>query len=270
MKRTLWSCTLAIATGAMVAAQAQGVSQQTINTDRPGILFGTSIVPPGYLQLESGVLTFQNADSPGGYSLLSTTPTVLRYGLSEAFELQLGISPYNRLTTRSLGRSESSSGTGDTQLGAKYALLANDAGTPAITLIGFVTTPTGNSAFSGGRPAFNINALVAWQLGDDYDLTTMTSYAHVPIFGGRYADSGVLAASVSRSFSDRLGLYVEAGYFPGFSRAANTALAGGGVTYLLTNHLQLDGFFDLGLTRASPNLLVGAGISFLLNRGGGN
>lgn len=263
MKLTVWSRALVIAAGTASAAHAQSVSAPTISTDRPGLLFGTSIVPPGLLQIESGDLTFQNSKIPGGDNSLVSTPTFLRYGLSDSFEIQLGVSPYNLLTSRSFGRSQSVIGTSDIQLGAKYALLQGGTSAPAITLVGFVTTPTGNSAFSGGRPAYNINAVVALQLDNDSNLSTMISDTQVPISGGRYADSGTLAVSVSHSFSARLGFYVEAGYFPGFSYSANTALAGGGLTYLLTNRLQIDGSFDVGLNHASPNSLVGTGISFL-------
>lgn len=152
MKRTWLSCALAIAVGTAGAAQAESFSQQTISTDRPGIPFGTSIVPAGHLQLESGVPTFQNSDIPGGHSLLLSTPTFLRYGLDDSFELQLGVSPYNRLTTHSFGRSESVNGIGDIEFGAKYAVLPGSASTPAVTLVGFVTVPTGDSAFSGAVP----------------------------------------------------------------------------------------------------------------------
>lgn len=263
MNRILMPCVLVIAAGVISVAQAQSFSEQTISTDRPGIPFGTSIVPTGHLQVESGLPTFQNSDIPGGHSLLLSTPTFLRYGLSSSFELQLGVSPYNRLTTQSFGRSESVNGIGDIQIGAKYALLPGSASTPAVTLVGFVTAPTGDSAFSDGRPAYNINAVIAWQLGNSSGLTTMISNTRSPISGDRYADSGTLAASFSHSFNDRLGAYVEAGWFPGFSNASDTALAGSGVTYLLGNHLQIDGFFDVGLNDASPDSLVGTGISFL-------
>ncbi|MGH8232668.1 MAG: transporter [Rhodanobacteraceae bacterium] len=264
MKWSLLSCALAIAAGTAVAAQAQSFSEQTISTDRPGMLFGTSIVPAGHLQIESGMLTFQNSEIPGGDSSLLSTPTFLRYGLSDLFELQMGVSPYNSLTMRSFGRSESFSGPGDIQLGAKYALMAGGAGIPSITLVGFVTVPSGDGAISGGRPAYNIDAVAAWQFADDSALSTMIGYTQTPISGDQYADSGALAASVSHSINDRLGFYVEAGCFPGFHHAADTAVAGGGITYLLTNHLQIDGFFDVGLNHASPNSLAGTGISFLL------
>ncbi|MEO8747801.1 MAG: transporter [Rhodanobacter sp.] len=218
---------------------------------------------PFWLQIESGVLTFQNSEIPGGHSSLLSTPTFLRYGLSDSFELQMGVSPYNRLTMRSFGRSASASGVGDIQLGGKYAVVTGGAGTPAVMLVGFVTGPTGNRAFSGGRPAYNVDALGTWQLADNSTLTTMIGYAHAPIAEGQYADSGALAASVSHSFSERLGGYVEAGYFPGFRHAADTALAGAGLTFLLASRLQIDAFFDVGLNHASPNSLVGTGISFL-------
>lgn len=245
------------------AAAAQSFQETTISTDRPGIPYGTSIVPTGHLQLETGLPTFENDDVSGGHSLLLSTPTYLRYGFSDNFELQLGGSPFNRLTVEQDARRHTVRGLGDAQIGAKYALANGSDGGPALSLVGFATVPTGSSAFSNGRPAYNLNAVANWSLGNSNGLTTMVSYTRSPVAGDRYANTGTLAASLSHSFSERLGGYVEAGWFPGFSNAADTALAGAGATVLLTRHVQIDGFFDLGLNHASPNALFGTGLSIL-------
>lgn len=248
---------------ASAAAIADDFAQQTVSTDRPGIPYGTSIVPTGHLQLETGLPTVENDSITGGHNLLLSAPTYLRYGVTDSFEVQLAASPWNQLTTTQFGRRHTVSGAGDMQLGAKYALASGSGAAPALTLISYVTVPTGNQNFTGGRPAYNLNAVAGWSLSDSTSLTTMVSFTRAPTDGDRHANTGTLAASLSHSFTSRFNAYAEAGWFPGYSHAASTALAGGGMTYLLTNHVQVDGFFDLGLNHASPNSVVGTGISVL-------
>ena len=245
------------------SASAQNLSDQPISTDRPGIPFGTSIVPVGHLQLETGLPTFENDALAGGHSLLLSAPTYLRYGVSDSFEVQLAASPWNHLTTTQGGDSHSVSGFGDMQVGVKFALAAGDGHAPAVALVGYVTVPSGDRDFSAGRSGYNLNAVAAWPLDQQTGLTTMISYTHSAMAGGRDASSGTLAASVSRAFTSRITAYVEAGWFPGLRNAASTGQAGGGVTYLLTSKVQIDGFFDLGLNRASPNSVFGTGMSVL-------
>lgn len=244
-------------------ATATDFAEQTISTDRPGIPYGTSIVPAGHLQLETGLPTFENDSIANGHSLLLSTPTYLRYGVSDNFEVQVATSPWNRLTTTQFGQRQTVSGMGDVQLGAKYALTSGSGGAPAITFVGYVTLPTGNQNFTGGRPGYNLNAIAGWSLGSTTSLTTMVSYTRSPVAGDRHDESGTLAASLSHSFTTRFAAYAEAGWFPGFSNAADTALAGGGVTYLIAPHVQVDGFFDLGFNHASANAVYGTGLSVL-------
>lgn len=242
---------------------ATDFAEQTISTDRPGIPYGTSIVPIGHLQLETGLPTFENDPLPGGHSLLLSAPTYLRYGVTDDFEVQLAASPWNRLTTTQGGQRHSVSGAGDLQLGGKFALSSNNGAMPAVTLIGYVTAPTGNSNFSGGRPAYNLNAVASWSLTDSTGLTTMASFTRAPANGDRHANSGTLAVSLSHGFTPRLLAYAEAGWFPGYTNTSSTALAGAGITYLLTRHVQVDGFFDVGLNHRSPTSVVGTGVSIL-------
>lgn len=241
-------------------AGATDFAEQTISTDRPGIPFGTSIVPSGHLQLETGLPAFENNSLPDGHSLLLSTPTYLRYGVTDDFEVQLASSPWNRLTTTQGGYRHSVSGAGDLQLGGKFALSSGGGAMPAVTLIGYVTTPTGNRNFSDGRPAYNLNAVASWPLTGSTSLTTMASFTRTPTDSDRHANSGTLALSLSHSFTSHLTAYAETGWFPGYTNTSSTALAGAGMTYLLTRHVQVDGFFDVGLNHDSPRSVIGTGV----------
>ncbi|MEO8811056.1 MAG: transporter [Rhodanobacter sp.] len=244
-------------------AVATDFSDQTISTDRPGIPYSTSIVPAGHLQLETGLPTFDNDPLPDGHSLLLSAPTYLRYGVTDDFEVQLASSPWNRLTRTQAGHRDSVSGTGDLQLGGKFALSSGGGAMPAVTLIGYVTAPTGSRNFSGGRPAYNLNAVASWSLTGSTSFTTMASFTRAPADRDRHANSGTLAVSLSHSFTSHLTAYAETGRFPGYTNTSSTALAGGGMTYLLTGHVQVDGFFDVGLNRDSPTSVFGTGVSIL-------
>jgi hypothetical protein len=244
-------------------ARATDFASQTINTDRPGIPYGTAIVPTGHVQLETGLPTFENDLLPGGHSLLLSAPTYLRWGISDDFELQLASSPWNRLTTTQGGQRHAVYGAGDMQLGGKFALSSGGGAAPAVSLIGYVTVPSGSTNFSEGRPGGNFNVVASWSLTESTSLTTMASFTRAPSDDDRHANSGTLAASLSHGFTSQLSAYAEAGWFPGYTHTSSTALAGAGMTWLLTAHVQLDGFFDLGLSHDSPRSLFGTGISVL-------
>lgn len=256
-----------LATGLILVAgraSATDFAEQAINTDRPGITYSTSIVPAGHLQVETGLPTFEDDPLPDGHSLLLSAPTYLRYGISDDFEVQLAAPPWNRLTTTQGGHRHSVSGAGDLQLGGKFALSAGGGAMPALTLIGYVTAPTGNRNFSAGRPAYNFNAIASWSLTGSTSFTTMASFTRAPADGDRHANSGTLAVSLSHNFTSQLTAYAETGRFPGYTHTSSTALAGGGMTYLLSPHVQVDGFFDVGLNHASPTSVFGTGVSILL------
>ena len=249
----------------LVAARASATdfADQAINTDRPGITYSTSIVPTGHLQLETGLPTLEDDLLPDGHSLLLSAPTYLRYGVTDDVEVQLAASPWNQLITTQGGHRHSVSGAGDLQLGGKFALSAGSGAMPALTLIGYVTAPTGNRNFSEGRPAYNLNAVASWPLTGSTGFTTMASFTRAPADGDRHANSGTLAVSLSHNFTSQLTAYAETGWFPGYTHTSSTALAGGGMTYLLSPHVQVDGFFDVGLNHASPTSVFGTGFSIL-------
>lgn len=264
MKRIAFLCILLAGNiGRAFADQTPPTPDITISTDRPGILYGTTIVPAGHVQLEGGVPTWQRTDTDGVRDTLTTTPTYLRYGVNDSFEWQIADSPYNHETIRSDLDHTSMAGAGDLQLGAKVLLHSGEAHGATIVLVGYATLPTGAKAFTGGRPGYNLNLVSGWNLTGSTNVSAMLSYSRTPAADDRYADTGIVAVTLAHSFNDRLGDYAEAGYFPCFSNAADTALAGAGVTWLVTHRFQIDGFFDRGLNRASPDWIVGVGASIL-------
>ncbi|MER3546413.1 MAG: hypothetical protein C4338_01950 [Rhodanobacteraceae bacterium] len=114
-----------------------------------------------------------------------------------------------------------------------------------------------------GRPGYNLNLVGSWNLAGDTNFGAMLGATRMPIANGDHADSGIVAVNLSRSFSERFGGYVEAGWFPALRNAQSTTLAGAGLTFMVTRRFQLDGFFDRGLNKVSPDWTLGAGASYL-------
>jgi len=235
----------------------------TISTDRPGILYGTSIVPVGHWQLEAGLPTWQRSDSDGERDTLITTPTYVRYGVADNLELQIADSPYSRETIHTGFGGTTFTGASDVTFGAKLLLHSGAAHGPNIVLVGYATLPTGSDAFSAGSPGYNLNLVSGWSLTESTNIAAMVSFSRIPIAGDRHADNGILAMNLAHSFSDRLAAYLETGWFPGFSNAQDQALVGAGLTWLVTNRFQLDSFFDRNLNNASPDWTAGVGASIL-------
>lgn len=244
-------CVAAIACGC--TARVAFADDLTIATDRPGILYGTAVVPPGHVQIEAGVPTWQRSGSGDERDTLITTPTYLRIGVSDAFEFQIADSPFNRDHARGAAGGASVSGAGDLQLGVKWLLRSADSHGPGLALIGYASLPTGSRAFSAGRPGYNLNLVGSWNLAGDTNFGAMLGATRMPIANGDHADSGIVAVNLSRSFSERFGGYVEAGWFPALRNAQSTTLAGAGLTFMVTRRFQLDGFFDRGLNKVSPD-----------------
>nr|MDQ2971484.1 transporter [Pseudomonadota bacterium] len=216
--------------GFAFADETPPASDTTLSTDRPGILYGTTIVPTGHVQLEAGLPTWQRSDFDGARDTLVSTPIYLRYGVSESFEWQIADSPYNHQTIDSSIEHTSMTGAGDLQLGAKVLLHSGQVRGPTIVLVGYATLPTGAKAFTGGRPGYNLNLVSGWNLTGSTNISAMLSYSRTSSPDDRDADTGIVAVNLAHSFNARLAGYAEAGYFPGFSNAADTALAGAGVT----------------------------------------
>jgi hypothetical protein len=221
--------------------------------DRPGIAFATSVLPAGSFDWEQGLPDIERDNTDGVRSATYTTDTTLRVGLTPTLEVQLGGSPWNRFDLRVAGISTSGTGAGDTRLALKWApaLSSKDV---TFAMLGSVTMDTGSAAFTNGKPIVSLGATVARDLGDG---RSVALYANLDRSGG--ATTWTLSPSFGFPISGNLGGYVEAGRT--FGGGASSAVAGGGLTWLLHDRMQLDLYADGGLTRSSPDVQAGFGIS---------
>ena len=133
---------------------------------------------------------------------------------------------------------------------------------PALSLIVGSSLPTGASQLRATKPQPEAKFGMAWDLTSRASFSSNLNYTRVSDSFGAYnefAASGSLGVGVT----DRLGSYLE--YFTFVPRnigILSSHYLNGGVTYGLTDNLQLDARTGFGLRRlAGPDYFFGIGIS---------
>ncbi len=249
---------VAIACVALVCGWSPAAQAQTIDADRPGLLFAGSVMPAGRAQIELAALEISRRAGQAGETALLNFPSVLRLGLGHAVELQVGHTLVNRLRTDAMGRSRYDVGLGDVSLGAKVARPGTSS-SPGLVLVGSLGLPTGDAPFTNEDPALGLQTQASWSLGHGLSLGALAGYSRNI---AEQADAtGTLALSLGVSLAGSWAAYVETGYFPAFTGEPDTGHVGGGMTRVVGERLQLDAFVNRGVGRASVDWTVGAGVA---------
>jgi hypothetical protein len=233
-----------------------------LSTDRPDTTESPYTVDAGHVQLEMSFFD-HTSDKPSGGARVSTTsvaPVLLKVGLHDNVDLQLGLDPW---TTSKATGGAATEGFGDTLVRLKINLWGNDEGRTAFALMPFVTVPTaadglGVSAVEGGLIALLGVALdEEWALGLMAEVDLVTSPD-----GEDYVADFLHTATVGRGIVGDLGGYVEyAGFVHLHGKEDYRAYFDAGLTYALDPEVQLDAGVRVGLTEASEDLGFFTGLS---------
>jgi outer membrane putative beta-barrel porin/alpha-amylase len=241
-------------------------AMREMETDRPDKTESPITVPAGHYQLEMDFATYtRDRSKHEKLEAWGIAPVNLKVGVLNNLDLQLVVETYNTMKTtdRDTGRTERASGFGDVTLRAKYNFWGNDDGRTAFAIMPFLKLPTaagdlGNGALEGG-----VILPLLFRLPADCELATQ-----VEVDQARDGDRGgyhqelVNAVTFSHDFTKRLAGYVEL-----FSAVSNEAHAGWiatfdcGLTYRLSDNVQLDTGVNLGLTDAADDLNPFVGLS---------
>lgn len=239
-----------------------------MSTDRPDITESPHTVDAGHFQIEMSFADFSyDRNSPDSVTTrgVSVAPMLLKAGLLNNVDLQLGIDPYTwtRATDRSTGESESVEGFGDTALRLKVNLWGNDEGDTAFALMPFVTFPTAGRGLGADAIEGGIIAPFGASLPFGFNLGLMAEFDFLRSFeGGGYDVECVHTATIGHSIVGELEGFIEyAGFADLTGEQDYRASFDAGLTYALTPDIQLDGGIRIGLTQATEDFGVFAGIS---------
>lgn len=220
--------------------------------DRPGTLFSTDTVPVGHLAWEQGLPDY-SYDSAGGVRIgLASANTLLRTGLGDHVELQIGGPFYvnARVETAYAGRTQT--GSGDAFAGLKVAFPHTDKEV-AIAALVTASTPSGDAEFSAGDPTYSAGLTAVWPLADNETFGVFGS-----VYRGVDQTNQTLAASYGFPFGKGVTAYSEAAITTGDDK---DQLIRTGLGWMVARNVQLDAYVQKGIGSNSVDWHAGIGIS---------
>lgn len=246
--KILLACT--IAAGLLFSQQAFA---DDICTDRPGKSSGTCVVPEGHFQLETDLYNWTN-NGP----VLFTSP-VVKYGLGHNLDIELGITPYERV-----GHSY---GSGDLYIKLKYEFLNEKIVKAA--LFPYIKIPIAPAPQIGnGRVEGGLLVPVQFSLPLDFSLTFVPEIDQFqnPNGYGYYTNFQGVINLQHTIFTDRVIGAVELWQQIPIIQNSGRRIPQQqsidiSVQWLVTPSFQVDGGINFGTNSATPRQQIYVGIS---------
>jgi hypothetical protein len=257
------SASLALAANLAVPVRATEDSLTTA-PDRPGFGASTRVTPVAHLELELGY-HFAFFHHEGTESRMHNIPeTLARFGLIDDFlELRLSTDGYQYSRSDDESELETQSGFNDVEVGAKVKLCNQDRYLPSMVLVASTSVGVGSRDVSERDAEPTLELAWALDLGHGLGVSGSGEVTYATTDGERFVQ-GAGSVLASGALSDRAGVFGE--YFlisPNAKHSATANYMDLGVTYLLTNRIQLDATVGWGLNRVSDNFFMEPGISVL-------
>lgn len=271
MRRWLALCLLAAALAAPAATVAQqGDALRELSTDRPDKTESPYTVDAGHVQVELDFVTYtRDRSKRDGEDVRSETfnvaPINFKLGLTNSTDVQVVFDSYIRetVTDRSARTRDRTQGIGDVTVRLKQNLWGNDGGTTALALMPFVKLPTNSNGLGNDAVEFGLIVPFAIGVSERIGIGLMTEVDLLEESDAKgYAPSFINSATVAFTLTDKLGLYTELFTERSTERGARWIVTGDvGLTYAISDSVQLDTGVNLGLTRAADDLNLFVGLS---------
>jgi hypothetical protein len=222
-------------------AQAQTQSQPSIpalTSNRPGIGDSEALVSSRVFQLEAGG---QLQETPPGSDLRSTQTwgqLTLRYGVARRIEVFGGWDGLSLDRVRVRGEPRIVAGGNDLRVGAKLALLTEEAQRLTLTIAPAWSFPIGSEEFTSGSQDPSFRVLWARSLPRDWSIAGNFLWLRTSDAIGRYWDTSV-TLGVTRGLTETLSVFVEGSNVLQTIRP-DTLTIDGGIAWVVRPDLQLD------------------------------
>jgi len=251
---------------ASTTADAGAGAYRLLDSDRPRFTQRPYTVDEGAIQLELGFLDITTDDD---FDTLKFLPLLLKIGLTESMDFELGFEPYVDFDP---DPGDDDEGIGDTTLRLKINLWNNSTGAPgskrlmdgdALALIPFIRLPTGTDDIGAEKVEGGILAPWSAPLSDTIDLTVMAGVDFV--YDGAddsYDTELITSGALDFELQEDLSVYTElvtvlttdAGH-------DHRALLGGGVMFALNPGAVMDAGILIGLNNDAEDFRFTTGIT---------
>lgn len=236
-----------------------------MSTDRPDKTESPYTVDAGRVQIETDLMAYTRDTADGVRTeTWDVLPFNFKFGLTYNSDVQFVYGSFSHVRPSRPGNvSESESGAGDLVIRYKYNFWGNDGGKTALGIMPFVTLPT--STFDDANDDLEGGVIVplAVDLGGGVGVGVMTEVDMLRReSGGGYAPTFINSLTVGFELTKKLGLYGEVYTERSAEGGAETVVTfDTGVTYAVTDNLQIDTGVAIGVTDAADDFNVFAGVS---------
>ena len=253
---------------AMVLSSVSLVSGEEIleiATDRPDFVESALTVPRHHFQFETSAAVVDD-DSGGVESTLWITPTLLRYGLFDRWELRLETAGYASVEEKTGSNTTlDESGWSDVALGVKWHTADGHDALPAQAWLLHTDLDTGQGVFKGRGVRASLRWVGEWDFQGIQAFGLMAGYAsNKDDLDERYG-AGVFGAVLGQQWTAKFRSFFElaAPQIASDEHGGDVATLDIGVAYLLRPNWQLDGAVYIGITDETPDVLYTIGLSAL-------
>lgn len=250
------------ATLAPQAARAADV----IDTDRPDTVESSEVVGKGRFQIETSIASERN-HADGVKTRTYTTPTLLRVGVADNWELRLetdGATWAQATDDATLAR-HTERGFSDVSLGVKWHMQDGDeaGGKPSLGWLLHADVPSGTQAFHGNGVRPSLRFVAEWDLPQEWSLGVMPGVVYDKTDAGHRYTAGILAAVLGKSLTDRLRVFVEVAgeQITARGNGGSVVTFDAGVAYRLTPTVQIDLAVNQALNQTTPDFRWTSGLS---------
>lgn len=244
----------------------RAAEEDKIATDRPDFVESSFTVGKNRFQFEASI-AFDAEKSGTLEENTYTTPTLLRYGIADVWEVRLETDGPIHYETRetSTGITTLERGTTDMSLGMKWHT-QDEAETglrPSLAWIYHVDIPSGSNSFRGNGMSPSVRAVMEWELSEFHSLGIMPGIIHDKYVTGERFTAGILGIVLGQAWTEKFRTLIE------LAAARITEKKYGGSVvfynvagaYLLTNMIQADMSMSWGASDAAPDFSWSLGLS---------
>lgn len=249
--------TLSLIAASMITTSAFAAD---FSFDRPGAGMGTGITPVGKLAWEQSLpsVSYQEGKVDGvkDKTLTLNGDMLLRTGLADGLELQLGWQGPVWQQYKRAGSKKETNGLGDVSIGLKKAIDLKD-DRLSMALLAEAIIATGNDEFTNHDDIYSLTSAVAYEFSDLIGTSITMRYE------AQNSDWAVTAIpTIDYKIAGKLSGYSEFVYRKAESQDYEYGL-GTGLIYALNNRTQLDASIGVDLNGDQKSYNGGFGVSVL-------
>ncbi|MCH7313900.1 transporter [Acinetobacter sp. ANC 3882] len=249
--------TLSLIAASMMASTAFAAD---FSFDRPGAGMGTGITPVGHLAWEQSLpsVSYQEdkVDGVKDKTLTLNGDMLLRTGLADGLELQLGWQGPVWQQYKRAGMKKESNGLGDVSIGLKKAIDLKD-DRLSMALLAEAIIATGNDEFTNHDDIYSLTSAVAYEFSDLIGTSITMRYE------AQNSNWAVTAVpTIDYKIAGKLSGFSEFIYRKAESQDYEYGL-GTGLVYALNNRTQLDASIGVDLNGDQKSYNGGFGVSVL-------